>query len=157
MLMKDNEASIELANRISAREGMCTLNSLRGMKHIDGFLVEGWVTFKVIPNGIKKMIPLTPFEHTWIENDAIIDPSLPNDDLLYFPVFRHDRKSLLDFARKNETMKFPTYRMNNEAKARWSDMNLIASVFSLAEETGFMMSFGNRLLLRFKKINGEPN
>ena len=81
--MKDEKESTRVRRLVRSRPKQCYVNAARVVLHVpeyaDADYVEGLV---VLGNALV-------IEHGWVERDGvIIDPTLPHDDLDYFPGLR---------------------------------------------------------------------
>ncbi len=86
LLPKNVEESHRAGKAIRAKKQCCYLNSFRVIQEVPGYsaaiYVEG-IAVQVTQGGG------WTFEHGWIEKDGeIIDPTLPSQELVYFPGLR---------------------------------------------------------------------
>lgn len=96
-MTKDAVRSAAVARRIRAVEKSCFANCQRAVARdpelANATYVEGFAV--VVASRL-------PFEHAWIEVDgAVIDPTLPDRDLAYFPGLRVSGRDGLAAAKPN--------------------------------------------------------
>ena len=97
----NRELSARLAEKVGAGLKQCFLNAWRALqceRELEGGLyVEGWAVA-----GDRGLV----IEHGWLELDGeIIDPTLYDCDVAYFPALRFDRETAKrEVAQRGETM-----------------------------------------------------
>lgn len=80
---KDVAESERTRKLIRARAKHCYLNAFRVIQEIEGYADADYV------EGIAVIEGVIEIEHGWVERDGVIvDPTLPNDNLVYFAGLR---------------------------------------------------------------------
>ena len=106
-LTKNNEESLRLSKhkRLRAKKGQCYLNALnvvqRFPEYVNATYVEG---IAVSHHGLE-------FEHAWLEhNGEIIDPTIPCEDLAYFPGLRCEgEQGIAERLATTDTVRLPFF------------------------------------------------
>jgi hypothetical protein len=80
---KDKTESARVRRFVRAKPKQCYLNAFRAIQQVAGYAHADYV------EGLAVMGKVLVIEHGWIErDDIIVDPTLPQDDLNYFPGLR---------------------------------------------------------------------
>lgn len=80
---KDKNESARIKRLVRSKPKQCYVNAARVVLHIPEYANADYVEGMAVLGGN------LPIEHGWIEkDDVIIDPTLPHDDLDYFPGLR---------------------------------------------------------------------
>ena len=81
--MKDEKESARTRRLVRSKPKQCYVNAARVVLHVPEYADADYVEGLAVIGGALVI------EHGWVERDGvIIDPTLPNDDLLYFPGLR---------------------------------------------------------------------
>ena len=82
MIMKDILESQRVRKSIRAKRGQCYYNAFQVIHDVPEYAEADYVEGFVVRCGV-------PIEHGWVEKDGVIvDPTLPEDEVAYFPGLR---------------------------------------------------------------------
>jgi len=80
---KDVAESARVGRKVRAKAKQCYMNAWRVIQHVPGYETADYVEGMAVLDGI------IAIEHGWVEKDCVIvDPTLHEDDLTYFPGLR---------------------------------------------------------------------
>ena len=80
---KDKTESARVRRLVRAKPRQCFRNAVRVVRYVPGYEKSDYV------EGVTVSVNHTVTEHGWVERDGVIvDPTLPEDDLLYYPGLR---------------------------------------------------------------------
>jgi hypothetical protein len=83
MKMKDVKESKRARKLVGAKAHRCYLNAFRVIQEVPEYANADYVEGMAVLGGL-------PVEHGWVEKDGIIiDPTLPDNDGVYFPGIRY--------------------------------------------------------------------
>jgi len=106
-LILDIELSKEVMKRINARPKECWNNAFDALKiygPAGAKYVEGWAATKNEDDDAQSPLII---EHGWIEyGEVIIDPTIPDQIIQYFPGIRYDLEEALEAASQIKELPF---------------------------------------------------
>ena len=82
-MAKDKIESARAGRLVRAKPKQCFRNAVRVVRYVPGYEQADYV------EGVTVSVNHNVTEHGWVElNGVIVDPTLPDDDLLYYPGLR---------------------------------------------------------------------